>query len=112
MEILKELERELPNNELLGRRLFMQLVSRFPDIALDEQKDHEEVNWSCYTVKIPHSRLGILNSPDSITLQITDADDHGISMLIKLEDQDYNNSTLPLDSKQVLDNLTESMNNE
>jgi hypothetical protein len=107
--IIRNLERELPNNELLGRQLFLKLTKLFPQIEVDSSEDHENIDWSLYTFKIPKELIAMTSSPSSIDVEITDVDENSLYITVKLENQDYNSSTLPLDSKTVYDNIRNAL---
>lgn len=111
-EIIKNLDRELPNNELLGRQLFLKLTKLYPQIEVDSSEDHENINWSIYTVKVPKSLLIMTSSPESVSVELTHVDEDNVYITLKLEDQDYNNTTLPLDTKEVYDNIRNSLTQE
>lgn len=108
-EIIKTLDRELPNNELLGRQLFLKLTKLYPQIEVDSSEDHENINWSVYTVKIPKNILLMTKNPSSVSVEISDVDENNVYLTLKLEDQDYNNTTLPLDTKEVYDNIRNAL---
>lgn len=111
-QIIKDLPRELPNNELLGRQLFLKLVKLFPQIEVDGSEDHENVDWSVYTIRIPKKQIAMTRSPSSISVDISNVDETHLYITLALKDQDYNNSTLPLDTKQVYDNLRAGIKDE
>lgn len=111
-QTIAELPRELPNNELLGRQLFLKLTKLFPQIEVDSSKDHENIDWSVFTIRIPKDKLSMTQSPSSVSVEITDVDEKFLYITLALEDQDYNNSTLPLDTKVVYDNLRAGIKDE
>jgi hypothetical protein len=104
-DTIQRLERELPNNEILGRQLFLKLTKLFPQIEVDSSEEHENINWSVYTLKVPKEFLAMTEAPDSMSVEVTDVDENSLYVTISLENQDYNNSTLPLDTKTVYDNI-------
>lgn len=111
-DIIRDLPRELPNNEVMGRQLFLKLTKLFPHIEVDSSKDHEDINWSVYTLRIPKEKLAMTDSPGSIQVSLSDVDEKYVYLTISLEDQDYNNSTLPLDTKEVYDNIRTGIKDE
>lgn len=109
---ISKLPRELPNNELLGRQLFLKLTKLFPQIEVDSSLDHEEIDWSEFTIRVPKSKIAMTQSPSAVKVEISDVDEKYLYITLSLENQDYNNTTLPLDTKLVYDNLRAGINDE
>lgn len=69
-EIVHQLDREITTAELCGRKFFRDITRLFPQIYLDSDLPHEEVDWSLYTLKVPTHLL--LQSSDNIKIDVTD----------------------------------------
>lgn len=99
MELLKELPRDLDSNEIIGRELFLKITKEFPEIHLAEDKNHEDVLWSCYSIRVPLSLFKFFPSEGGIN--VTSPNKY-ITLNIHLEHQDPNYCTLPLEARDIL----------
>jgi hypothetical protein len=104
VEIVYTLERELPTNEIIGRKVFRDLVKWFPSIKLADDTPHEKQYWGAYTITVPKA-LDVSNlSDDSIGISaFTNEDKH--YLVLSFKPQDPNNTDLPIKSRTLLQNI-------
>ncbi len=102
--LIYNLERELPTNELLGRKFFRDLAKWIPELRLSTDAKHENQYWGEYEVVLPFA-LDVENMSDAdIQISVkTVKDVHFMS--ICFAPQDPNNTTLPLRSRALLQHL-------
>lgn len=104
IDIVYALERELPTNEIIGRKVFRDLVKWFPSIRLADDTPHEKQYWGAYTIIIPKS-LDVSNlSDDSIGVS-TFIDKNIHYLVLSFKHQDPNNTDLPIKSRILLQNI-------
>jgi hypothetical protein len=103
-QIITTLKRDIPTNELVGRKFFRDLATWFPDIRLDSQLSHEEQYWGEYTIVLPHPVNTLFLSTEAIQVSSNSTELRN-TMSLKFKDQDPNNTTLPLDSRTLLQNI-------
>lgn len=103
-EIIYSLEREIPTNELIGRKFFRDLNKWFPTVSLADDTPHESQYWAAYTIVTP-SLINTDNlSDDSISISsFTDKDKN--YLVLSFKDQDPNNTDLPIKSRNLLQNI-------
>ena len=104
VEIIHVLERDLPTNELIGRKFFIDLVKWFPSIKLADDTPHEAQYWGAYTVIVPKALDVTDLSDDSIGVtSFTNKDKH--YLVLSFKPQDPNNTDLPFKARTLLQNI-------
>jgi hypothetical protein len=108
MQLLYELPREVPVNELQGRKFFRDLIKWFPEISLSDDTPHENQYWAAYTITTP--KLVDTNnlSDESITVS-SFSDNNKHYMVLSFKDQDSNNTDLPIKSRTLLQNILQQL---
>lgn len=102
--VIFELPRDIPTNELVGRKFFRDLTKWIPELRLDSDIAHEEQYWGEYTMRLPYP-LDVLSMSDfDIQLEAKSIDNHH-TLYICFRHQDPNNTTLPLRSRTILQHL-------
>jgi len=103
-EIVYSLEREIPTNELIGRKFFRDLLKWFPSIKLADDVLHEKQYWGAYIVIVPKP-IDVKNlSDESIGVSsFSDKDNYYLVLSFKI--QDSNNTDLPIKSRTLLQNI-------
>lgn len=104
MQIISELPREVPVNELQGRKFFIDVLKWLPELRVDSELDHEEIYWAEYTMIFPFpvNTLGL--SDDSISI-VSDNSSNKYKVSVKFAHQDPNNTTIPLRARFLLQQL-------
>ncbi len=102
--IVYELPRDIPTNELIGRKFFRDLTKWIPELRLDSDTAHEEQYWGEYTMRLPYP-LDVLGMSDlDIQMEAKSIGDRH-TLHIYFRHQDPNNTTLPLRSRTILQHL-------
>lgn len=103
-EIVHFLERELPTNELIGRKFFKDLNKWYATIRLADDTPHEKQYWGAYTVVTP-ALIDVTDlNNDSISISsFSNKDTH--YLVLSFKDQDPNNTDLPVKSRVLLQNI-------
>lgn len=102
--LIYKLERELPTNELVGRKFFKDLATWIPELRLSTAIEHEDQYWGEYEVVIPFALEVDGMSDEDISISVKSVKDvHFMSLCFAL--QDPNNTTLPLRSRTLLQHL-------
>jgi len=103
-EVIYTLERDIPTNELIGRKVFRDLTKWFPSIKLADDTPHEKQYWGAYTIIIP-KLLDVSNLSDD-SIGVTSFSDKGIHYLVlSFKHQDPNTTDLPVKSRALLQNI-------
>jgi hypothetical protein len=108
--IVNELPRDIPTNELVGRKLFLDLVKYCPQVKLYSSDCHETQYWAEYTVSIPRA-IDTSISDSSIRLTHTKEGDKHL-LTLRFEYEDPNSTTLPIKTRNLLHHLLKELNNE
>jgi hypothetical protein len=104
VEIVYTLERDLPTNELIGRKIFRDLTKWFPSIKLADDTPHEKQYWGAYTIIIPKALNVAGLSDDSIGVS-TFINKEVHYLVLSFKPQDPNNTDLPVKSRTLLQNI-------
>jgi hypothetical protein len=103
-DVIYSLERDLPTNELIGRKFFIDLTKWFMVVKLADNTLHEKQYWGAYTIITP-KLLDITNlSDDSISISSFSAEDKHYAVL-SFKNQDPTNTDLPLKARILLQNI-------
>lgn len=108
MQLLNELPREVPVNELQGRKFFRDLIKWFPEISLSDDTPHEYQYWAAYTIVTPKLVDTTNLSDESITIS-SFSDNNKHYMVLSFKDQDSNNTDLPIKSRTLLQNILQQL---
>jgi hypothetical protein len=105
---IQTLSRDLPTNELVGRKFFIDLAKWFPDIRLLSATSHEDQYWGSYVISLPYPVNTLSLSNDAIQVEAYSKDDkHTLSL--RFNYQDPNNTTLPISSRTLLQNIIKQL---
>ena len=102
--ILYELPRDIPTNELVGRKFFRDLTKWIPELRLDSDIAHEEQYWGEYVMRLPYP-LDVLSMSDHDIQLVANSVNGRHTLSICFKHQDPNNTTLPLRSRTILQHL-------
>jgi hypothetical protein len=103
-EVIYALPREIPTNELIGRKFFRDLTKWFPAISLSDSTPHEEQYWGHYSVLVPRPVYTEGLSDSSISVSSYSEDNkHYITILFKPQDAD--STDLPVKARTLLQNI-------
>ena len=102
--ILYELPRDIPTNELVGRKFFRDLTKWIPELRLDSDIAHEEQYWGEYVMRLPYP-LDVLAMSDHDIQLVANSVNGRHTLAICFKHQDPNNTTLPLRSRTILQHL-------
>jgi len=102
--VLYELPRELPTNELVGRKFFRDLTKWIPELRLDSDIAHEEQYWGEYVMRLPYPLDVLAMSDHDIQLEAKSLGERH-TLFICFKHQDPNKTTLPLRSRTILQHL-------
>lgn len=107
-EIVHTLSRDLPTEELIGRKFFRDLIKWFPEINLADDTPHEKQYWAAYTIVVP-SKVDVTDlSNESIKINYFYADSkHHLVLAFSM--QDPNNTDLPIKARTLLQNILTQM---
>lgn len=103
-EILYALEREIPTNEIIGRKFFRDLNKWFSSVCLADGTPHEKQYWGDYTIITPL----LINSEElsNESISITSfSDKNKYYLVLSFKDQDANNTDLPVKARTLLQNI-------
>lgn len=104
MQILTELPREVPVNELQGRKFFIDILKWLPELRVDSELDHEEIYWADYTMIFPFPVDTLTLSDDAISITYDNSSGkHKVH--VNFANQDANNTTIPLRARFLLQQL-------
>lgn len=103
-EIVHNLERDIPTNELVGRKFFRDLNKWYPSVSLADDTPHESQYWGAYTIIVPKA-IDVKNlSNDSISISsFSNEDKH--YLVLSFKPQDPNKTDLPLKSRILIENI-------
>lgn len=103
-EIVYTLERDLPTNELIGRKFFKDLNKWFPTVCLADDTPHEKQYWGAYTILVP-KLLKVTNLSDSSISVSSFSNKNKHYLVLSFKPQDPNNTDLPIKSRTLLQNI-------
>lgn len=103
-EIITVLERDIPTNELVGRKFFRDLSKWIPELRLDSDIAHEDQYWGEYIMRLPYP-LDVLSMSDHDIQLVANSLKGHHTLHICFKHQDPNNTTLPIRSRTILQHL-------
>lgn len=99
-------EYEIPLNELLGRKLYLDLKAHFPNIALYPKVEDIDQYWANYTIQLPKAINTLSISDDNIYLYSYSRDNlHLLSIQIPYT----TTNTLSIKCRSVLQHLIKEL---
>jgi hypothetical protein len=103
-EVIYSLTRELPTNELIGRKFFKDLNKWFSTVCLADNTAHEQQYWGAYTIITPRLIDTTNLSDNSISISsFSDKDKH--YLVLSFKNQDANNTDLPVKARLLIQNI-------
>jgi hypothetical protein len=103
-EVIYSLERDLPTNELIGRKFFRDLTKWFMEVKLADNTPHEKQYWGAYTIITPKLIDTTNLSDDSISISSFSVEDTHYAVL-SFKNQEPTNTDLPIKARTLLQNI-------